>query len=170
MEFKVNDMFCNTNDTISISNSIGTYNVVKYEKLKENAKVPTFGTPDSAGADLYACIDEAVIIPPGECRVIGTGLAIESPKGYFGGIFARSGTSIKEGLRPANCIGVCDTDYRGEYLVALYNDSNEARVVEPGDRIAQLIFVQCLTEVKFFESKLSDTKRGDGGLGSTGKK
>lgn len=144
---------------------------VKYKKLKDKAKVPTFGTPDSAGADLYACIDDGrVVIPPGETKVIGTGIAIEPPKGYFGAVFARSGLSVKEGLRPANCVGVCDQDFRGEYCVALHNDSDEWREVESGDRIAQVVFLPYLTQVMFVEEELSDTERGNNMLGSTGKK
>ena len=143
---------------------------IKVKKIKESAILPTYGSKYAAGADLYACIDGLglVEIPPHTTRMIGTGLAMELPEGYFGAIFARSGLATKQGLRPANCVGVCDEDYRGEYMVALHNDGDELKVVKSGDRIAQLVllpYIQC----DFVEDELSETERGDGGFGSTGK-
>ena len=141
---------------------------VKVKKLKANAIIPTKGSVESAGCDLYACLDEKVEIPAGKNIKIGTGLAIAVPSGYFGAIFARSGLATKKGLRPANCVGVGDSDYRGEYIVALYNDSDTTHVIEPGERIAQLILVP-YGNVTFQEvDSLDDTERGSGGFGSTG--
>ena len=143
---------------------------IKIKKLKTNAIIPTRGSAYAAGYDLYACMEEeSVVIEPGSCAKIGTGLSIAVPTGYFGAIFARSGLATKQGLRPANCVGVADSDYRGEYIVALYNDSNEARIVNNGDRIAQLVIMPFL-EVEFSEcEELEETLRGAGGFGSTGK-
>lgn len=142
---------------------------VKIKKLKQNAVIPTQGSPYSAGYDLYACIDEPIIIEPHTTEKIGTGLAMELPNGYFGAIFARSGLATKQGLRPSNCVGVCDADYRNEYIVALHNDSDEQRIVEPNERIAQLILME-YTVMNFQEvDELSKTERGQGGFGSTGK-
>ena len=142
---------------------------VKIKKLNDNAKIPTRGSEYAAGYDLYACINEPVVIYPHETVKIGTGIAIEIPDGYFGAIFARSGLATKKGLRPSNCVGVCDSDYRGEYIVALHNDANELMVVEPNERIAQLVVMPYLP-VKFTEvDELSDTERGSGGFGSTGR-
>ncbi len=143
---------------------------IKIKKLKENTTLPTYGSDKAAGADLYACIDGigSITIPPHTTQKIGTGLAMELPDGCFGAIFARSGLATKQGLRPANCVGVCDEDYRGEYIVALHNDTDESKVVKSGDRIAQLVllpYIQC----DFVEDELSETERGDGGFGSTGK-
>ena len=138
------------------------------KKLRPGARVPTRGSAFAAGYDLYACLEESVTIAPGETVGVGTGLALALPEGWFGGIFARSGLSVREGLRPANCVGVCDADYRGEYIVALHNDSSLPRVVEPGERIAQLILLPCRT-LKFDEvDELPETQRGAGGFGSTG--
>lgn len=142
---------------------------VNIKKLNDNAKIPTRGSEYAAGYDLYACINEPVVIYPHETVKIGTGIAIEIPDGYFGAIFARSGLATKKGLRPSNCVGVCDSDYRGEYIVALHNDANELMVVEPNERIAQLVVMPYLP-VKFTEvDELSDTERGSGGFGSTGR-
>lgn len=141
---------------------------IKIKKLSLNAQIPTKGSEYSAGYDLRACIDETIMIAPHSTVKIGTGLAIEIPHGYFGAVFARSGLATKEGLRPANCVGVCDSDYRGEYIVALHNDFDYPRVIQPGDRIAQLVIMPYLS-VYFHEvDELSDTDRGDGGFGSTG--
>ena len=109
--------------------------------LTANAKIPTRGSEEAAGSDLYAAIDEPVSIPPHSKAKIGTGIACALPYGSFGAIFARSGLATKQGLRPANCVGVCDSDYRGEYIVALHNDTEETRVIQPGDRIAQLVLL-----------------------------
>ena len=142
---------------------------IEIKKLNANATVPTRGSEYAAGYDLYACIDDAVIIKPGATEKIGTGLAIAVPDGYFGAIFARSGLALKQGLRPANCVGVADSDYRGEYIVALHNDSDEERTVNPGDRIAQLVIMPFLSAEFDLKDELDDTKRGSGGFGSTGK-
>ena len=142
---------------------------IKIKKLNENAKIPVRASSCAAGYDLYACIDEAVTILPHTTEKIGTGLSIAVPDGYFGAIFARSGLAAKEGLRPANCVGVADSDYRGEYIVAIHNDTDEVRKIEPYSRIAQLVIMPFL-EVEFEETaELSSTERGSGGFGSTGK-
>lgn len=143
---------------------------IKVKKIRKNAILPTYGSDKAAGADLYACIDELglITIEPHTTMKISTGLAMELPEGYFGAIFARSGLATKQGIRPANCVGVCDEDYRGEYIVALHNDTDEERIIRHGDRIAQLVllpYIQC----DFVEDELSETERGDGGFGSTGK-
>lgn len=137
-------------------------------KLSPNAVIPLRGSKYSAGYDLSACIDKTIMIAPHTTIKIGTGLAIQPPKGYFGAIFARSGLATKEGLRPANCVGVCDEDYTGEYVVAIHNDTDEEKVITHGDRIAQLVFLPYLN-VEFEEtSSLDETERGAGGFGSTG--
>ncbi len=144
---------------------------IKIQKLYEDAEIPTYGSALSAGMDLYAHLGEheMLLIKPHETIKVGTGIAVEPPVGYFGAVFARSGLATKQGLRPANCVGVCDWDYRGEYIVALHNDSEEEREVRNGDRIAQLVFLPYITgEIKVVD-ELSDTERGDGGFGSTGK-
>ena len=142
---------------------------IQVKKLKETANLPTRGSAYAAGYDLYACLDEAVTVEAGATVKIGTGLSIAVPEGYFGAIFARSGLATKEGLRPANCVGVADSDYRGEYIVALHNDSAVARTVTPGERIAQLVIMPFLS-VEFEEAdSLEETQRGEGGFGSTGK-
>lgn len=142
---------------------------IKIKKLTDTAKTPTRGSEHAAGYDLYADVKEDVQIKPHETVKIGTGLAMEVPDGYFGAIFARSGLAAKEGLRPANCVGVCDSDYRGEYIVAIHNDSEETRTVTAGERIAQLVIMPYLP-VTFDEvAELTDTNRGEGGFGSTGK-
>lgn len=141
---------------------------IRIKKLNENAFIPTRGSQYSAGYDLYACINLPVTILPHTTEKIGTGLAIEIPEGYFGAIFARSGLATKEGLRPANCTGVADSDYRGEYIVALHNDTDETKLVIPNERIAQLVIMPYLS-VEFEEvTELTDTGRGIGGFGSTG--
>ena len=144
--------------------------VVKFAKVKEGAIVPSKGSMKAAGCDLYACMDvESIEIRPHDTVKIGTGLAISPPEGYFGAIFARSGLATKQGLRPANCTGVCDSDYRGEYIVAIHNDSDEQQFVHPDERIAQMIVMPYLP-VAFNEvEELDETERGAGGFGSTGK-
>ena len=143
-------------------------NCIKYKKLKDAAIEPTRGSEYAAGYDLYACIDENVTVLPHTTEKIGTGLAIELPIGSFGAIFARSGIATKQGLRPANCVGVCDSDYRGEYIVAIHNDTAIPQVITPNERIAQLV-VMPFFAFDFEEvDELSDTKRNDGGFGSTG--
>ncbi len=142
---------------------------MEYKKLTETAKCPERGSSEAAGYDLFADISEKITIAPHETKLIGTGIAIAVPSGYFGGIFARSGLSLKEGLRPANCTGVIDADYRGEVKVSLHNDSETTRTIEPQQKIAQLLIMPFL-EVEFSEcEKLSETDRGAGGFGSTGK-
>ncbi len=142
---------------------------INITKLSPSAKLPDRGSEYAAGYDLFADIKEEVKIAPHQTLMVGTGLAMEIPEGYFGGIFARSGLSAKEGLRPANCVGVVDSDYRGEVKVALHNDSEIERVVTPAEKIAQLVVVPFLA-VEFTEvSELTDTDRGSGGFGSTGK-
>lgn len=142
---------------------------IKVKKINEEAIIPTTGSDKSAGVDLYACIERPITIPAHSTKKIGTGLVMELPDGYFGAIAARSGLSVKEGLRPANCLGIIDSDYRGEYIVALHNDTDEAKLIMPSQRIAQLILIQYST-INFEEvDELSETERGDGGFGSTGK-
>lgn len=141
---------------------------LKIKMLSENAIVPTRGSDKAAGMDLYACIDKPVFIKPHETVKIGTGLSIELPNGTFGAIIARSGVATKRGLAPANKVGVIDSDYRGEYIVALHNHSNETQWVNTNERIAQLIVMPYIP-IDFEEcEELSDTERGDGGFGSTG--
>lgn len=143
---------------------------IKIKKLKENAILPSRGSACAAGYDLYACLDcDSVVIEPHKTVKIGTGLSIAVPEGYFGAIFARSGLAAKEGLRPANCVGVADSDYRGEYIVALHNDSETARTVCNGDRIAQLVIMPFLSAEFVEADELDETDRGAGGFGSTGK-
>lgn len=142
---------------------------VNIKKLTKTAIIPTRQHEGDAGYDLYADIHKTITIEPHTTKLIHTGLGIEIPDGYFGAVFARSGLALKQGLRPANCVGVCDSRYRGEYMVALYNDSVKARTVSPGDRIAQLVVMPYLN-VEFNEvDELSDTDRGDSGFGSTGR-
>ena len=143
---------------------------VNIKKLNENAVIPTYGTEYAAGADLYACMDEAVTINPGETAFIKTGLAMEVPVGYAGLIYARSGLACKKGLAPANKVGVIDSDYRGEIMVALHNHSNEAVLVESGERIAQLVITPYVVAAFNQVDELEDTVRGEGGFGSTGRK
>lgn len=142
---------------------------IKVKKLNMNATMPTKGSPYSAGYDLYACIDEQIEIRPHETVKIGTGLAIELPDGYFGAIFARSGLATKQGLAPANKTGVIDQDYRGEYIVALHNHTNECQIIVPNERIAQLVIIPYLSATLCEVDDLSETERGDGGFGHTGK-
>lgn len=140
-----------------------------YMRLREDALKPTRGSEDAAGYDLYVPqYENGIGIPAHETRLIDTGIAIELSKGTFGAIFARSGLATKQGLRPANCVGVVDADYRGEVKVALHNDTNEHRVISGGERIAQLVVIPYVNVELFEVDKLSDTKRGDGGFGSTG--
>lgn len=140
---------------------------MKIKRLKENAILPTKGSQYAAGYDLYST--ETVTIRPHETVMIDTGLAMEIPMGYFGAIFARSGLATKQGLRPANCVGVIDSDYRGPIKVALHNDTDEGRYVNEGDRIAQLVFISYY-DAEFNEvNDLETTIRGAGGFGSSGK-
>ena len=139
---------------------------IKIKRLYEDSIIPTRGSEYAAGYDLYA--HEGATIKPHETAKIGTGVAIQPPKDTFGAVFARSGLAAKQGLRPANCVGVCDYDYTGEYIVALHNDSNEERVIEKGERIGQVVFIPYVN-VTFVEvDELDATERGAGGFGSTG--
>ena len=143
---------------------------VNFIKLNEKAVKPAYGSQYAAGADLYACEGGEVTVNPGETRIIHTGLALEIPEGYAGLIYARSGIATKRGLAPANKVGVIDADYRGEIMGSLYNHSSQPQTIADGERIAQLVITPFLT-VEFNETQqLSDTARGDGGFGSTGKK
>lgn len=139
------------------------------KKLHPNAILPTYGSACAAGADLYACLKEAVSILPGQTVKIPTGLAMEIPEGYAGLIYARSSLGTKRGLAPANKVGVIDSDYRGEVCVMLLNHGDQCQTVAPGERVAQLVITPVL-QVQFREcAELSDTLRGSGGFGSTGK-
>lgn len=143
---------------------------VKVKKLRPAALLPKHGSEAAAGYDLYAApVDgQPVDIAPHCTAMIGTGLAFAIPAGYFGGVFARSGLASKQGLRPSNCVGVIDADYRGECLIALHNDSETPRTVQPGDRIAQLVLLPFLAAEFDETEQLDETVRGAGGFGSTG--
>lgn len=141
---------------------------IKIKRLTETAQLPQRGSEQAAGYDLYADIQTPRAILPHTVEMIGTGLAMEIPEGYYGAIMARSGVSKKKGLRPANCVGVCDSDYRGEYMIALRNDTDKLQTVHPQERIAQLLVLPYLA-VEFEEvEELKATDRGEGGFGSTG--
>ena len=141
---------------------------MKIQLLTTSAKVPTRGSDEAAGYDLYADVQEVISIEPNETKLIPTGISIALPKGTFGGIYARSGLALKQGLRPANCVGVIDSDYRGPVGVALHNDSGVVREINPGDRIAQLIIQNYTNEEFEVVDTLDGTERGSGGFGSTG--
>jgi dUTP pyrophosphatase len=141
---------------------------VKYKKLSPDAILPSYGTEFSAGADIYALCSEPVTIEAGKTVLVHTGIALAIPDGFVGLIYARSGLASKKGLAPANKVGVIDSDYRGEIMVALHNHSEQSVMIEQGDRIAQLVIAPYYT-ARFEESDLSDTERGGGGFGSTGK-
>lgn len=141
---------------------------VRIKKLSPRAVLPTYGSPYSAGADLYACLENSVSIAPGETLLVPTGLALEVPENHAGLVYARSGLATKKGLAPANKVGVIDSDYRGEVLIALYNHGLENQTVAPGERIAQLVITPVLA-CDFYEAEtLTETSRGSGGFGSTG--
>ena len=142
---------------------------IKVKKLRENAKLPTYGTEFSAGADLYACLAEDVTILPGETKKIPTGLAMEIPVGCAGLIYARSSLGTKRGLAPANKVGDVDSDYRGEFMIFLHNHGAEPQTIQHGDRVAQLLVTPVFTPGFVEADELSDTVRGTGGFGSTGK-
>ncbi len=142
---------------------------IKVKRVSETATLPSHGSPFAAGYDLFSDLQEPVVIPPHGTVKIDTGLQFELPEGTFAGIFARSGIAAREGLRPANCVGICDSDYRGNYIVAIHNDSEEPRTVVPREKIAQMVVMPFLS-LEFEEvSSLSGTERGAGGFGSTGK-
>ena len=142
---------------------------IPVKKLKPNAILPTYGSAEAAGADLYACLDAPVEIEPGKTAFIPTGIAMELPRGFAGLAYARSGLACKKDLAPANKVGVIDSDYRGEFMIALHNHGEQVRVIEHGERIAQLLIVPVYTPGFTEVTDLSDTKRGSGGFGSTGK-
>lgn len=145
---------------------------VNVKRLSDTAILPTYGSARAAGMDLYADVKslgtDKIYIGPGDSLKIPTGFAFELPEGYCSLILARSGLSAKKGLRPANCVGLCDEDYRGNYIVSLYNDSHEDQVIEHGNRIAQLMFVPYIQAELTEVNNLSETNRGEGGFGSTG--
>ncbi len=142
---------------------------VAVKKLREGAVLPTFGSNEAAGADLYACLEQDVTIGPGETVFVPTGLAMELPRGYAGLIYARSGLACKRGLAPANKVGVVDSDYRGEFIVALHNHGSQPQTISHGERIAQLVVTPVLIPEYIEVETLSDTQRGTGGFGSTGR-
>ena len=142
---------------------------IKVKKLNENAILPTYGSASAAGADLYNLPGEDVVIPPHKTVLIHTGLAMELPEGYAGFIFARSGIASKRGLAPANKVGVIDSDYRGEFMVALHNHSSEEQTVAGGERVAQLCILPVVKGEFLLCESLEETERGAGGFGSTGK-
>ena len=142
---------------------------IRVKILREGAMLPRYGSAEAAGADLYACLEETAIIEAGQTAFIPTGIALEVPKGCAGLIYARSGMACKRGLAPANKVGVVDSDYRGEILVALYNHGSSAQTVENGERIAQLLITPVLTPAYEMAEELSDTRRNTGGFGSTGR-
>ena len=142
---------------------------IRIKRLKPNAILPTYGSVDAAGAELYACLDEKIVIQPGESVFVPTGLAMEIPKGYAGLIYARSGLACKRGLAPANKVGVIDSDYRGEFIVVLHNHGTVSQVIAHGERIAQLVITPVFTPGFAEVTELSDTTRSAGGFGSTGK-
>lgn len=141
---------------------------VKFKKLTPDAAIPTYGTEFSAGADLYAAMDADVVINPGETQFIHTGIAMEIPTGLVGLIYARSGMACKKGVAPANKVGVIDSDYRGEIMVALHNHSSNAVTITSGDRIAQFVLMPYITASFEEADVLNESVRGEGGFGSTG--
>lgn len=143
-------------------------NSIRVKKLHANAKLPTYGSAEAAGADLYACLEESVTIEPGETAWIPTGIALEVPKGCAGLVYARSSLGAKRGLAPANKVGVIDSDYRGEIRVVLLNHGKVTQTVENGERVAQFLITPVLTPGYVEVEELSDTDRGTGGFGSTG--
>ena len=142
---------------------------IPVKRLKKNAILPTYGSAEAAGADLYACLAEPMTIAPGETAFVPTGIALEVPKGCAGLIYARSGLACKRGLAPANKVGVVDSDYRGEIIVALHNHGKESQTIENGERVAQFVITPVLTPAYEIAEDLSDTARNQGGFGSTGK-
>jgi len=143
---------------------------VKIKKLNEDAVIPTYGSAEAAGCDLYALLDtDEVVIHPGSTALVHTGISVEIPHGCYGGIYARSGLASKKGLRPANCTGVIDADYRGEIMVALHNDSSNIQTISNHERIAQMIIERYEKAEFLIVDDLVETERGEGGFGSTGK-
>ena len=144
-------------------------NTIRVKKLHPNATLPTYGSPEAAGADLYACLDTPITIDPGDTYWIPTGIALEVPKGCAGLIYARSSMGAKRGLAPANKVGVIDSDYRGEIRVVLLNHSKQPQTVSPGERVAQLLITPVLTPTYEETENLDETQRGVNGFGSTGR-
>ena len=142
---------------------------IQVKKMKDNAIMPTYGSDEAAGADLYACLDASVTILPGQSVFIPTGLSLQIPKGYAGLIYARSGVACKRGLAPANKVGVVDSDYRGEFMIVLHNHGQEPQIINHGERIAQLVITPVFTPGFTEVMELNDTERASGGFGSTGK-
>jgi dUTP pyrophosphatase len=141
---------------------------LQVKKLNDLAEIPTRGSDEAAGYDLYAATDYDIWIKPHTTVKIDTGITIALPKGTFGAIFARSGLATKQGLRPANCVGVIDSDYRGPVVVALYNDSDDVQLIPSKSRIAQLVIIPYMISPIKVVDELNETNRGDGGFGSTG--
>lgn len=144
-------------------------NPIRVKKLHPMAKLPTYGSAEAAGADLYACLDDALTVEPGETVFVPTGIAMEVPVGCAGLIYARSGLACKRGLAPANKVGVVDSDYRGQILIALHNHGKKPQIVENGERIAQMVITPVITPQYLETEELSDSRRGIGGFGSTGR-
>ena len=142
---------------------------IRVKRLKPNAVLPTYGSVEAAGADLYACLDNDITIAPGQSVFVPTGLAMEIPKGCAGLIYARSGLACKRGLAPANKVGVVDSDYRGEFMIVLHNHGAQPQTIAHGERIAQLVITPVLTPAYEETQELTDTARASGGFGSTGK-
>lgn len=142
---------------------------IKVKKLRPNAKLPTYGSLEAAGADLYACLEEDIQIAPGESCFVPTGLSMALPKNCAGLIYARSGLACKRGLAPANKVGVVDSDYRGEFMVVLHNHGQQVQTVSHGERIAQLVITPIITPSYEEVGELDETERAAGGFGSTGK-
>lgn len=142
---------------------------IKVKKLRFDAVIPTYGSEDAAGADLYACIDKELTVEPGQSVFVPTGLSMQIPKGYAGLIYARSGLACKRGLAPANKVGVIDSDYRGEIIVVLHNHGHHPQIIAHGERIAQLVITPVYTPGFAESDELDDTSRASGGFGSTGK-
>ena len=142
---------------------------IRVKKVRDNAILPTYGSQGAAGADLYACLEEEIVIAPGQSAFVPTGLSMEIPVGFAGLIYARSGLACKRGLAPANKVGVVDSDYRGEFMVVLHNHGAEPQTVANGERIAQLVITPVYTPAFEEVDELTDTQRAAGGFGSTGK-
>lgn len=142
---------------------------IRVKKIRQDAMLPTYGSVEAAGADLYACLEEDLVIAPGESAFVPTGIAMEVPKNCAGLIYARSGLACKRGLAPANKVGVIDSDYRGEITVVLHNHGNDAQTVSHGERIAQMLITPVFTPPYTEVEELTSSVRGSGGFGSTGK-
>ena len=147
---------------------MATTKKLKFKKIKSNATIPTRGSEEAAGVDLYACINSPVTIYPDETYVIGSGIAFEPPKGYFGAVVPRSSVGIKRNLTLPNNVGIIDNDYRGEIMIAFHNIGNQPEVIFPDERIAQLVLLPYITCPIEEIDELTETERGEGGIGSTG--